>query len=353
MQESVLLQEGRARRAAREALARRARRRRRVRAVAVIIGTGCVALLAFMASAASGPSTNGARGQVRAPAVAALHRPARSDPYGAMLAPAAQRVNVRLKLAVQSGLLFDVRTGRVLWERKPTRARAIASLTKMMTALVVVAHARPSDRVLITRQAVHFSGSGVGLLPLGKRVSLETLLYGLLLPSGNDAAIALAQHVAGTRARFIAMMNARSRAMGLSCTHFTTVSGIVDQGNYSCSTDLARLAHAVLTQRVLAPIVATRDAVLPFPIKGGKLWLYNNNPLLRLEYPGADGVKTGFTTAAGPCLVAPAAGGRGSASCCCTRPIHPTRHRRCSTPGLPRSMRRPPEPARGVADQTC
>ena len=307
---SALLQEGRARRRAREALVRRARRRRRIRAVAVIIAAGCVALPALMVSEPSGPSTSGARAQKRAPVVAAHHRPAPPDPYGAALVPAAQRVHVRLKLAVQSGLLFDVATGKVLWERNPTRVRAIASLTKMMTALVVVAHARPSELVLITHQAVSFSGSGVGLLPLGKRVSLETLLYGLLLPSGNDAAIALAQHVAGTRARFIAMMNARARAMGLDCTHFTTVSGIVDQGNYSCPRDLARLARGVLTQPVLAPIVATRDAVLPFPIKGGKLWLYNNNPLLRLQYPGADGVKTGFTTVAGACLVAAARRGR-------------------------------------------
>jgi D-alanyl-D-alanine carboxypeptidase len=141
---------------------------------------------------------------------------------------------------------------------------------------------------------------------VGKRVSLQVLLYGLLLPSGNDAAIALAQHVAGTQARFIAMMNTRANTMGLRCTHFTTVSGIVDQGNHSCARDLARLAHAVLTQRVLAPIVATRDVVLPFPIKGGKLYLYNNNPLLIYQYPGVTGLKTGFTIAAGRCLVATA-----------------------------------------------
>src|SRR5207248_2617636 len=136
---------------------------------------------------------------------------------------------------------------------------------------------------------IHYSGSGVGLLPLGKRVPLLTLLYGLMLPSGNDAAIALAQHVGHTQSRFIAMMNARARAMGLRCTHFTTVSGIVDQGNHACATDLAIAAHAVLRQPLLAQIVATPNAALPFPIKGGKLFLYNNNPLLRTHYPGADG----------------------------------------------------------------
>jgi D-alanyl-D-alanine carboxypeptidase len=179
-----------------------------------------------------------------------------------------------------------------------------------MTALVVVEHARPGAKVRITSDALHYTGSGVGLLPRGKRVPLISLLYGLLLPSGNDAAIALADHVAGTQARFIALMNQWAQALGLRCTHFTTVSGIVDRGNYSCAQDLALLAHLVLTQPLLASIVGSRSAIVPFPIKGGKLYLYNNNPLLVLRYPGTDGVKTGFTDAAGQCLVATVLRGR-------------------------------------------
>ena len=226
--------------------------------------------------------------------------------YGLALAPPAQRVSVNLKLPLKSGVLFDVTTGRVLWERNPTQVVPIASLTKMMTALVVVAHARPSAKVLITQDALDYSGSGVGLLPKGKRVPLVSLLYGLLLPSGNDAAIALADHVAGTQSHFITLMNARAHDMALGCTHYTTVSGIVDQGNHSCASDLALIAHTVLEQPLLAQIVGSRSAVVPFPIKGGKLFLYNNNPLLVLRYPGTDGVKTGFTDAAGECLVATA-----------------------------------------------
>jgi D-alanyl-D-alanine carboxypeptidase (penicillin-binding protein 5/6) len=302
---SVLMQDARARRATREALARQARRRHRTRIGAVIVAVGCVALLVFMASVASGPSVAGSRApSVRHPP--RVHRAPPQNPYGAEPAPASQRVAIKLKLPVSSAILFNVRTGQVMWEHNSGRILPIASLTKMMTALVVVAHARPSARVLVTPQAIHFSGSGIGLLPLGKRVLLETMLYGLLLPSGNDAAIALAQHVAGTQTRFIALMNARAHAMRLRCTHFTTVSGIIDAGNHSCTADLAVIAHAVLEQPVLARIVASRSAVLPFPIKGGKLYLYNNNPLLALEFPGTDGVKTGFTTAAGPCLVAAA-----------------------------------------------
>ena len=221
-------------------------------------------------------------------------------------APAAEQVSIRFAKPLRSGLLFDVRTGAILWEQHPERVLAIASLTKMMTALVVVGHSRPGDRVLITRDAIHFSGSGVGLLPLGRRVPLLSLLYGLLLPSGNDAAIALADYVAGTQARFIAMMNAAARQLGLGCTHFTTVSGLLDKGNYSCVKDQAVLAHTVLEQPLLARIVGSPSAVLPFPIKGGKLFLYNNNPLLIERFPGADGVKTGYTNASGPCLVATA-----------------------------------------------
>jgi D-alanyl-D-alanine carboxypeptidase len=210
---------------------------------------------------------------------------------------------VRLKPPPVAGLVFDVRTGQVIWQRNTTRPLPIASLTKMMTALVVVAHSKPDDKVMITRAATHFTGSGVGMLPLGKRVRLEDLLYGLLLPSGNDAAIALAQHVAGDQANFVSMMNSRAQEMGLRCTHFTSVSGIVDRGNYSCADDLAVIAHAVLEQPRLGRIVATRSANFPFPIKHKKLFLYNNNPLMYMHYPGVDGVKTGYTDLAGPCLV--------------------------------------------------
>ncbi len=271
-------------------------------------------LLGLLASKAAGPGSLGRAGRLMhanaaATAAAPTRPPPRTD-YATRPAPAGEQIRPKFKLGLRSGMLFDVRSGRVLWERDPLRRLPIASLTKMMTALVVTAKVKPSARVLITRQAVHFSGSGVGLLPLGKRVPLRGLLYGLLLPSGNDAAIALAQHVGRTQTRFVLMMNARARVMGLRCTRFSTASGIVDRGNYSCAPDLAAVAHAILMEPLLARIVASRSAVVPFPIKGGKLFLYNNNPLLIARYPGADGVKTGFTDASGPCLVAAARRGR-------------------------------------------
>jgi D-alanyl-D-alanine carboxypeptidase len=261
------------------------------------------ALLGLMAPRASGPARVALR---REPKTATKQAAPLRSRYGLVLAPPSERVNLRIRLGLRSGILFDVPTGQVLWERRPGLVLPIASLTKMMTALIVAAHSRASDRVLITPEATHFTGSGVGLLPVRKHVSELALLYGLLLPSGNDAAIALAQHVAGTQDGLIAMMNAEAHQLGLSCTHFTTVSGIVDQGNHSCAPDLALMAHAVVTEPLLSRIVASRSAILPFPIKAGKLYLYNNNPLLITDFPGTDGVKTGYTTASGPCLVATA-----------------------------------------------
>jgi D-alanyl-D-alanine carboxypeptidase len=175
----------------------------------------------------------------------------------------------------------------------------------MMTALVVADRVPPGAKVRITNEALRYQGSGVGLLPRGKWIGVNTMLYGLMLPSGNDAAIALAQRAAGGSVkRFVRYMNEKAEDMGLLCTRFSTPSGFEDKGNHSCAADLAAIARAVLREPRLARIVGKREAIVPFPIKGGKLYLYNHNPLLRQGYPGTTGMKTGYTDAAGQCLVA-------------------------------------------------
>jgi serine-type D-Ala-D-Ala carboxypeptidase (penicillin-binding protein 5/6) len=215
-------------------------------------------------------------------------------------------INVAFPEPPRAGLLFNLSTGQVLWQRNPYTRLRIASLTKMMTALLTVESSPPDAPVLITREAVDMPGSKVGVLPLGKHVRLETLLYGLLLPSGNDAAVALAQHVAHTVNKFVVRMNAEAARLGMGCTHYSSPSGYYDQYNFSCAADLALLAHVDLEQPRIASIVRTDTAALPFPIKGGRLYLYNNNPLLVYGYPGTTGMKTGYTEAAGACLVATA-----------------------------------------------
>jgi D-alanyl-D-alanine carboxypeptidase len=220
--------------------------------------------------------------------------------------PAQDSVHIAFHAPPRAGVLFNLDTGQVLWQRNAFTRLRVASLTKMMTALLTVKTSRPNAHVLITKAAVNSAGSKVGVLPLGKHVRLETMLYGLLLPSGNDAAIALAQHVSGSINHFVAHMNAEAAKLGMGCTRYSSPSGYVNEGNFSCAADLAVLAHVDLAQPRLASIVRTYSAKLPFPIKGGKLYLYNNNPLLIYHYPGLTGLKTGFTDAAGRCLVATA-----------------------------------------------
>ena len=231
------------------------------------------------------------------------------SPLAVRLDGAVDPIQIDFKKPPKAALVFDLDTGKVLWRREPTKVLPIASLTKMMTALVVVDRVKPGSKVLITKEALHYEagGSAVGVLPRGKWIGVNTMLYGLMLPSGNDAAIALAQRAAGGSVRrFVRYMNEKADQLGLVCTRFSTPSGFSDKDNHSCAADLAAIGRAVLRQPRLARIVKEREAILPFPIKGGKLYLYNHNPLLRQGYRGTTGIKTGYTDAAGQCLVATA-----------------------------------------------
>ena len=225
------------------------------------------------------------------------------NPLAVEPAEAPPPVSLRFRDPPRAGILFDVDSGEVLWALNPARRAPIASLTKMMTGLLIAERHRPGERVLITRRATRYAGSGVGVLPAGRRVPLQPLLYGLMLVSGNDAAIALAQHDAGGQDAFIARMNRRARRLGLGCSHFSSPSGIRDRGNYSCPYDLATMARLVLADPWLRTVVAARRGRFRFPTKGGVLDLFNINPFIARGDPGVTGVKTGLTTAAGRCYV--------------------------------------------------
>ena len=209
---------------------------------------------------------------------------------------------LRMRRPPDAALLFDVGSGEVLWRHRPLTRLPVASLTKIMTAIVVTERARPRARVRITRAALRYQGSGVGVLPRGKRVRLETLLNGLLLVSGNDAAIALAVHVGGTERRFVALMNERARRLGLRCTRFADSHGL-SAANISCARDLAVLTRLAMTNRRIARIARRRQVSFRFPIKGGRVFFSGHNPLIRAGYRGAVGLKTGYTLRAGRCFV--------------------------------------------------
>jgi D-alanyl-D-alanine carboxypeptidase len=211
-------------------------------------------------------------------------------------------VDVEFRKPPRAALLFDVRSGEVLWRRRPLKVLPMASLTKIMTAVLVTERGGPRTPVRITRAALRYQGSGVGLLPKGRRVRLEALLNGLLLVSGNDAAIALAGHVSGSERRFVRLMNRRARALGLSCTRYVSSHGL-EAGNRSCAHDLAVLTRVAMKHRRIRRIARRSQADFRFPIKGGRLYLTGHNPLIRAGYRGAIGLKTGYTDEAGLCFV--------------------------------------------------
>jgi D-alanyl-D-alanine carboxypeptidase (penicillin-binding protein 5/6) len=217
-------------------------------------------------------------------------------------------VRYRFKHPPVAGILFDVKTGAVLWQRNPRLEHPIASLTKMMTALIVADADRPGENVVVSRKAAQTPGSATGLLPRGKKVPLEPLLQALIMISANDAAVALAEHDGGTVTRFVKEMNRRAESMGLECTHYSTPNGLRDRNNYSCPVDLAELARADLANRRIAGIARTRYAKPHFPIRGNHLYLSNNHYFLQRGLPGlpqaeVTGLKTGFTDPAGRCYV--------------------------------------------------
>ncbi len=206
-----------------------------------------------------------------------------------------------LKPLPRAGIAFDLADGRVLWSRGATRRRPIASLTKLMTALLAVERFRPGNLVRVPRRADRVGGSHMGGLRPGRRVRAEVLLKGLLIASGNDAAVALAIAGAGSERAWVAQMNDRARALGLRCTRFVDPHGL-NPGDRSCAADLAVLAMRAIAEPRIARIARKRYARV-WTGAGRKHTIFTTNHLLRDRYPGAIGLKTGFTNPAGFCLV--------------------------------------------------
>jgi D-alanyl-D-alanine carboxypeptidase (penicillin-binding protein 5/6) len=191
----------------------------------------------------------------------------------------------------------------VIWGREIDSPRANASTTKMVTALVAVRAARLAEQVEVSAAAAATGGGGLDLRA-GDRYSVEELLYALLLSSSNDAAVALAEHIAGSERAFVARMNSFAARLGARRSRFLTPHGLDVPGHYSTARDLARIALAVLRRPVLAQIVATPETTIRGTRRSHRL--VNTNPLLE-TYTGAVGIKTGYTSGAGDVLVAAAA----------------------------------------------
>lgn len=197
-----------------------------------------------------------------------------------------------------AAVVVEESTGRVLYSKNALEKRSIASTTKIMTALVAMENANMEDEVTVSRRAASIGGSTAGLRE-GEKYKLEELLYLLLMISGNDAAIAIAEHVGGSVENFAVMMNARAKSLGAVNSNFVTPHGLDRENQYSTAYDVALITIEALKHPLFRKIVSTTSSYIP----GHNL--YNTNELLG-SYPGADGVKTGYTGKAGRCLVASA-----------------------------------------------
>lgn len=198
-------------------------------------------------------------------------------------------------ISAEAAILMDGATGRVLYEKDAHSKRLIASTTKLMTALVALESTPHLDKVITVKPEYQAEGSSM-YLKVGEELTLEELLYGLLLASGNDAALAIAGGCAGKVDTFVEWMNEWAADLGMEDSHFANPNGLDDEEHYSTAYDMALLAQAVLKNETLREMVATRSIMV-----AGRS-LTNHNKLL-WQYEGCMGMKTGYTEAAGRTLV--------------------------------------------------
>jgi len=216
-------------------------------------------------------------------------------------------------VSAASAMLVDAVTGEVLFEQEPDELRPPASITKILTALVILEHGRLTDTVAVSQAAASVGGHRLGLRR-GQWISLEHLLAAILIRSANDAAMVAAEHVGGGLAGFVASMNAMARELGMHHSHFVNPHGLDEPGHFTTARDIVLLTRAAMEHPRFAGLVRTREMAVTIWRQGRRglvpqlRTIVSHNKLLGwLE--GADGVKTGYTDAAGRCLVASASRG--------------------------------------------
>ena len=201
----------------------------------------------------------------------------------------------------RSSILIEAKTGRVLYEQNAHEPLPMASTTKIMTALVALENGNVHELVTAGKNAFGVPGTSI-YLSLGEQLPLLDMLYGLMLASGNDAAVAIAEHVGGDVDSFCKMMNDRAVAIGCEDTVFASPHGLPADNHHTTARDLALIAREAMRNPTFREIVSTQRASIPWAEHDYDRILNNKNKLLS-EYPGAIGIKTGYTKAAGRCLV--------------------------------------------------
>lgn len=211
-------------------------------------------------------------------------------------------------ISAKSAIVIDASSGRVLFEKNSRERLPMASTTKIMTGLIACESGKMDEIVTVSPVASGTEGSSLWL-KIGEKQSLENLTYGLMLKSGNDAAVAIAEHLAGSVEAFSILMNKRAKEIGANDTHFKNPNGLAVDGHFTTSYDLAQIARVAMENKIFAKIVSTKEKTIPWE---GEQWdrvLKNHNKML-WQYDGCNGVKTGFVKKSGRCLVTSAKRGK-------------------------------------------
>jgi len=204
------------------------------------------------------------------------------------------------EISAESGLVVDINSGNIVFEKNSKAKMNIASLVKIMTAVVALEHKRLDEKIIVSERAAGIGENTMGITE-GEVYTLEELLYGLMLNSGNDSAYAIAEGVAGNVNDFVNWMNIKAGELNLSDTEFFDPSGLDDSTN-STAADLVKLSRYAMQNEDFKKIVGTVDMELPYSEMHKYLYLENQTNLLT-TYPGVGGIKTGYTEEAGYCLV--------------------------------------------------
>ncbi len=237
-------------------------------------------------------------------ALVAISSPAVAAPVQHRLPPGGFPVPPPPEVTATSWILYDATYDITLASREADAERPMASTTKIMTALVALERNDPDELVTVSRRAAAVGEAEIGLVP-GEQFLLRTLLTTMLVRSANDAAVAVAEHVGGDVETFVDLMNAKASELGLEHTHFANPHGLDARGHYSSARDLLTMARTAMQNPEFARAVRTRRVALRPAPDGTERVAESTNRLL-VSYPGAIGVKTGFTGGAGLVLVAAA-----------------------------------------------
>ena len=204
-------------------------------------------------------------------------------------------------VSAESAVVLNAYTGEILYSKNPYEKRGMASTTKIMTSLVALEYGNLTDTVKAKLSDVTVEGTSIGLKD-GDEVSLETLVAGMLLESGNDAANVTATMIAGSKEKFSELMNKKAKELGMLSTNFKNPSGLTQEGHYSTAYDMALLASSAIKNQKFRELCSTRSYKATYGTPQYQRTFYNHNKFLSV-FDGALGIKTGFTKASGRCLV--------------------------------------------------